>query len=111
MIAADHSRASTVRPILLDILNFYERMAIAVRQGTLDSDILYDDKGAQAVSFFRWVWPFIEQVQRDHEPRAFVNFVALALQWEGNLQKERQRRRRKTSATVEGDAIKKRSIF
>jgi len=42
-------RDSGLRPLILDILNFYERIAISIRIGVLDGDLLYDDKGLQAL--------------------------------------------------------------
>ncbi len=91
------------RVTALGILNFYERMTIALRFAVFDEEMLYDDKGLVLVLFSRWVEPYVKELRQHHE-RCFVNFSELAVEWDLRLSSESRVHGRKL-------AIRKRGIF
>src|SRR5260221_12133474 len=71
------------RSAILDILNFYERMAIAILKDAFDEDICYDDHGFNLIHFYNWSIPFINELHVQHkEERLFINFVHIAEKWQ-----------------------------
>lgn len=75
--------------LVLELLNFYERMAIGIFKHVYDEDMCYDDQGLIAVSFWKWSRAHIADLQSRTNPRAFVNFAKLAERWHGRLRRER----------------------
>jgi hypothetical protein len=77
------SELKRIRSTVAQILNFYERMAVAIFKGALDEDICYDDKGFLMISFYRWTRTHILAVRGEiHDVRIWINFEAIARKWE-----------------------------
>lgn len=71
-----------------DILNFYERMAIGIRSGVLDSQMLYDDQGFQFLEFTHFCRPHIDELRRKYHERIYANVLALAAEWQKRYAKQ-----------------------
>jgi hypothetical protein len=98
------------KELLIDMLNFYERMALAVRSSILDEDIVYDDKGVLLLNYYRWVKPVIEEL-KTIEPRAFVNLCALADDWSKRYSQEDSKQTKRMTHAQQGSALKRRNNF
>ena len=73
---------------LIEILNFYERMAIGIYTQVLDNNICYDDTGFNLIRFMQWVRPFIVALQEEHqEERLFANLEDLFEHWNAFYEK------------------------
>ncbi len=63
-----------------ELLNTWERAAIAIRQNVYDERLLYNAYGTSVI----WIWkqtrPYIRQRQAAN-PRLYVNFDWLAITW------------------------------
>lgn len=71
-----------LRKLILDILNFYERMSIGILKNVYDEDICYDDNGFNLIYFYKWVSSFIQELRNQYqEDRLFVNFEEIAERW------------------------------
>jgi len=97
--------------LLLDILNFYERMAISMRRHVLDEDMLYDDKGAVFLSLYGWVFPLIKDLQTRYDARAFANVCAIAAQWGEIRQSRRRAQETRAAATARKGSSKARPFL
>lgn len=97
--------------LLLDILNFYERMAISMRRNVLDEDMLYDDKGAVFLSLYIWVSPLIKDLQTRYDMRAFANVCAIAAQWRERYDKAEGEHKKREAEQLLAKALPKRDLF
>lgn len=84
----DDQTKKTIRILVIDILNFYERMSIGIFKNVYDEDICYDDNGFNMVHFYHWVDSFINELKNKYDDRIFINFQHLAERWETRLEKE-----------------------
>lgn len=107
----DQPSVKEIQVVLIDILNFYERMAIALRRSVLDEDMLYDDKGAVFLSFYDWVHPFIVDLQKQYDVRAYANVSAIALQWRKRYDKAIGQHRKREGKQLDATALPKRDLF
>ena len=107
----DDQNFDEVRAVLIDILNFYERMAIALRSTVFDEDMLYDDRGAVLLSFHDWVHPLIAEFRKQHEPRAYVNMGAVVAHWRKRYHKAASRNRQIEAKQLEAIALPKHDLF
>lgn len=68
--------------VVLEILNFYEAMAISVKKGAIDANIMREWWGDSAVFHWRLFGDFINDFRkRRSTPNAFVEFERLARRW------------------------------
>lgn len=107
----DNHNLAQIRAVLLDILNFYERMAIALRRSVLDEDMLYDDKGAVFLSLYAWAHPFVVELQKQYDVRAFANLSAIAAQWRKRYDKAIGQHRKSEVRQLDAKALPKRDLF
>lgn len=77
-----------IKQLVLDIVNFYERMSIGIIKEVYDEDICYDDNGYHMVHFYAWTKGFISEMKEKHGPRIFINFQYLAENWQNRLSRE-----------------------
>jgi hypothetical protein len=78
----DSERQQQFRDLILDIFNFYERMAIAIFKESFDEDICYDDHGFILIQFYNGAVSFIEEFRKkNNEPRIYINMEHLVQRW------------------------------
>jgi len=100
-----------IRVSVIDILNFYERMSIAILKDTFDEDICYDDTGYILLKFYDWSESFIDTLQSKYkEERLFINFQNIADSWRKRHQMTKNKNKRYTEKlrsqrTIEGKGI------
>lgn len=64
------------------ILNFYERMAVAVKNGMYNEDMLKQTSYTTLRSVYSHTKPLIDQVRETHkQPTAYIEFERLAERW------------------------------
>jgi hypothetical protein len=68
--------------LILDVFNFYERMAISILKGSLDEDICYDDRGFVLLNLHGWGESYISHLQSEVDRRAYTNLSILASRWQ-----------------------------
>lgn len=82
---ADIETKKLVKEIVMDILNFYERMSIGILKKAYDEDICYDDNGFNLIHFYGWTKTYINELKDKHDPRIFINFQYVAENWQRKL--------------------------
>lgn len=64
------------------ILNFYERMAIAIKNGMYNEGMLKETSYSTLCLVYRRTKPLIEKVRENHnQPTAYIEFERLAERW------------------------------
>lgn len=100
-----------VKTIVLDILNFYERMSIGIFKEVFDEDICYDDNGFNLIYFYDWVIPYVKEIQIKHkEERVFVNFEEIAERWKRYYSHTKAKRLARTAKSRKKSTIRNRDI-
>lgn len=80
-LGQDDKRKHEMVGHIRELLNTWERVAIAIRQNVYDENLLYNAYGTSVI----WIWkqtrPFMRKRQEEN-PRLFVNFDWLAIRWQ-----------------------------
>jgi len=108
---SEHPDFSRLERVVIDVLNFYERMAISLRSAALDEHMLYDDRGAVLISFHDWAKPLIEDFRKRYGPRFYANVSALVVQWRRRYDKAAGRHKRHEMRSIDSAALPKRDLF
>lgn len=79
------------------ILNFYEFMAVGIKKGDLDEELVYDTNSVQVVNLFTRANAFIEYVNKPGpigagQPLAFCELRTLVNRWRVRIQEDTARR-------------------
>lgn len=64
-----------------ELLNTWERVAIAIRQRVYDENLLYNAYGTSVIWIWKQTLPFIRRRQQEN-PKLFINFDWLAIRWQ-----------------------------
>lgn len=100
-----------IRNLVLDVLNFYERMSIGVLKDTYDEDICYDDHGFNFIQFYNWTKPFLDELRSKHnEQRLYVNFEHIAEKWQTQYLKDKDKNDRLAAKTHKLQTIRDKKI-
>lgn len=80
-INADKAPAD-VQKAFRHCLNLWERLAIACRLETYDTEVLYENYGSHVISMYKRLYPYIEgrRATKGNE-RVYLNFEWLAVKW------------------------------
>jgi hypothetical protein len=100
-----------LRALVLEILNFYERVAIGISTHTLDDEILYDDQGLLAIRFHSWATPFIDELQKTVNTRVFADFVMIAYRWQQRYENQMQALAKANGRSIVKKGLKIRGPF
>ena len=99
------------KTIIINILNFYERMSLGILKEGYDEDICYDDRGFMLTNFYRWVEDYVLELRTKHnEPRLFANVEFLAVIWSNRMIQERESLNRHQASQRQLQIIRNRRI-
>jgi hypothetical protein len=89
----NQSRKLMLEDTLKGLLNYFESVAIGLKNHVLDDDICYDFTADVMAAYWRWGKPYIMEIQRT-SPRAWIETEKINERWSGRtreiLQKQKE---------------------
>jgi len=89
-----------------DVLNAWERVAVALKHDVYDEEMLYDIYGTFLIKLWDTVNPFVKERQLEN-PRVYVNLEWLAMRWKIRRNASLERKKRLEEKKLYKDAIKR----
>jgi hypothetical protein len=80
LLAITNNPDQEILPHIREVLNTWERAAIAVKRNVYDEDLLFDAYGSSLVYMWQKLIPFIRRRQSSNN-RLYANFDWLAIRW------------------------------
>ncbi len=76
---------------LISLFNYFETIAIGIKNYTLDDEICYQYLGFILVNSWKWALTFIKDKQDHVDATIWIDFNKLATKWEKQLEEDKSR--------------------